>query len=133
MVEHLKSRVSVRLMSGELLLHQVWPYDLDLQVRKRPTEKGIPDPTQRRCNLHYAGEHQSCCQFFRRGQTDLVVVLSSLRYLVMFTDEADSLRDWHFAYIEKTAAELKFSYSLGCNSYSYSGEQLEHNVGGFPA
>ena len=114
-IGYLQSKVSVRLMTGELLLDKVWPHSLDPQVKAELIKNGIhyPRPTGAgekdgmRYHLRDVGENsQECCQYILHGQTYLVVIWSSSKYLGLGSAQIMRMLDTGFARLEQEAAEL---------------------------
>ena len=135
MVDVLQETVSVRLMSGTILLEDAWPDYLDSQVKRVLTEKGLycPRPTDVerlngvRYHLHYVGENkQHCCEYFLHGQKKLIVVPTSSKYFNLSDADANTIRDEHYAYLTKKAVELRFARCAYCDAYSCNDEPIRH-------
>ena len=135
MSHNLQETVTVRMLSGQVLLEDAWPEYLDSQVKRELTKRGLycPRPTDVerlngvRCLLHYVGENsQHCCQYFLHGQRQLVVATTSTRYFRLSAAEADALREEHYAYLANKAAELRYAHCDCCHAYSYNDEPIQH-------
>ena len=114
-IGYLQSKVSVRLMTGELLLDKAWPDFLESQVRAELIQKGIhyPRPTDAEekegmiYHLHFVGENsQECCQYFLHGHTYLVVIVSPSKYFGLDSVHIIFMLDTDFALLERNAAEF---------------------------
>ena len=131
----LDENVSVRMLSGEILLEDVWPDYLDSQVILALMKKGIHLPSP--CNverlngvryyLHYVGENQQhCTQFFLHGQKDLIVIPSSSRYYGLTEAEANSIRDEHCDWMREKADKMRCACILSRGFYTEDGEPIQH-------
>lgn len=117
--------VTVRLLSGRVVLKDVDPWNLDCKVRKRlenVMKIECPRPTDdelltgvAKGLLHYVGEfHLSCTQHHLCGQTNLYVVLSSDAFFYLSDEEVSELKNRYYEeYIERVCGDL----SGGENGY----------------
>ena len=131
MFDALQPGVPVRLLSGELLLENMPPnyliYRLWMSSRRGAS------PTLALKELDYSTMttstmpgKQDWCKLCLHGQTHLVVVLSSFKYVGLTDDQVVSMREEHFDYLQQKTAELKLSFCFWCNADTYNGDPIQH-------
>ena len=132
-LEAVEPKISVRLLSGEILLTDASFIDLDFQVmvklgsRNIPYQGLFPDHNDDTAFYHfnYVGERGiCCCEHFLHEQTNLTLVLSALR--IVHYPEFVSLTNKQDAYLKRRAAEFELAYCNCCHAGSLNGDPVEH-------